>query len=446
MAGIAAVALLAASPIFAGALTIDELRAQVTALLAQIEALQQQLAATTGAPAQTTGTSTTTGATGTAQGTSGAVACPQISRSLQFGSTGDDVSRLQRYLALDPAIYPEALVTGYYGALTEAAVKRWQAKHFVVSSGTPASTGWGVVGPRTAAVLAIQCPPGTVAGGTGSVGGFIKVTPITGPAPLTVTIEATVNTPRSCNAPAYQLDFGDTTSPAQIQVPQGNCNERTQVVTHQYTKPGTYTVTLRAGSHQTSATVTVTGSAQQPDADMLNATPTAGSSPLAVVFSGFVNAAGECNPPEYKIDFGDNQSVVVPVQGCAAHSYSVTHLYGGGNFIARLYRGGTEIATRSISVSGTSETDMAQFSVTPGSGGDPKQVRVEFDLSTSCTGYELDWGDGSSKETQAQGTCEGSSVTKQFTHTYTDTGSYTITLKRGTNLSLVDTAALVISE
>ena len=51
-----------------------------------------------------------------------------ISSTLDIGSTGGDVSTLQTYLATDVALYPQGLVTGYYGALSAAAVQRFQCR------------------------------------------------------------------------------------------------------------------------------------------------------------------------------------------------------------------------------------------------------------------------------------------------------------------------------
>ena len=50
----------------------------------------------------------------------------KIKRSLGRGMSGADVTLLQQILAGDKKIYPEGLVTGYYGALTEKAVKQFQ--------------------------------------------------------------------------------------------------------------------------------------------------------------------------------------------------------------------------------------------------------------------------------------------------------------------------------
>ena len=47
----------------------------------------------------------------------------------------DEVKRLQEQLAKDASLYPEGLTTGYFGSLTEAAVKRLQQKHGLPQTG-----------------------------------------------------------------------------------------------------------------------------------------------------------------------------------------------------------------------------------------------------------------------------------------------------------------------
>ncbi|MBI2100209.1 MAG: peptidoglycan-binding protein [Candidatus Vogelbacteria bacterium] len=54
---------------------------------------------------------------------------------LKEGSIGDQVSLLQALLAADPSIYPEGLITGRFGKLTAAAVKRFQRKHGLLQLG-----------------------------------------------------------------------------------------------------------------------------------------------------------------------------------------------------------------------------------------------------------------------------------------------------------------------
>ncbi|PIT92997.1 MAG: hypothetical protein COU06_02350 [Candidatus Harrisonbacteria bacterium CG10_big_fil_rev_8_21_14_0_10_38_8] len=74
-----------------------------------------------------------------------------ITTSLDIGDRGTEVTELQTFLATDVSIYPSGLVTGYFGQLTKAAVERFQSEQGIVSSGTPATTGYGRVGPMTRA-------------------------------------------------------------------------------------------------------------------------------------------------------------------------------------------------------------------------------------------------------------------------------------------------------
>ena len=69
----------------------------------------------------------------------------KFTRGLQRGASGDDVKELQAFLKRFPDIYPEGLVTGYFGSLTETALKRWQERQGLEAA--------GVVGPKTRAKL-----------------------------------------------------------------------------------------------------------------------------------------------------------------------------------------------------------------------------------------------------------------------------------------------------
>jgi peptidoglycan hydrolase-like protein with peptidoglycan-binding domain len=74
-----------------------------------------------------------------------------LSRGLTIGSEGSDVTVLQEALASMPDIYPEGIVSGYFGSLTVAAVQKFQMKYGVVSSAS--DSGYGYVGPMTRAKL-----------------------------------------------------------------------------------------------------------------------------------------------------------------------------------------------------------------------------------------------------------------------------------------------------
>ncbi len=352
---------------------IAQLQSQLQVLLGQISALQGS---------RTTSTVIPSGGSVAYDSSS----CPLIGRSLTIGSSGDDVMRLQQFLARDVDVYPEGQASGYYGPLTEAAVKRWQVKYHIVSSGTAATTGYGVVGPRTAAAISILCTTGSyagVSGPTGSsapVGGYITVTPISGPAPLRVNVTATINTTHSCTPATYTLDFGDGTLPQQITQTGGNCGESSSTFAHVYPVGGTFLVRLSSGVHQTTATVVVSGGT------------------TAVI----------C-PAGYQAQVVNGTTVCVQNQGTTTN-YS----YGAP--------------------------------VVSSAPNDPLTFTLQFDLPSSCTGYDISWGDGTQHSTQSDGgsSCAQSQSSKSIAHTYASQGAYTIVLKRGASLSRQDDISITI--
>ena len=132
-------------------------QAQVSAIVTMLEAfgadsgtIANVEAALNGTPVSTQTGSTTPSSSGDSQnGPGNATSCMSLSGTLSIGSQGEDVTKLQQFLAKDKSIYPQGLVTGYFGHDTEDAVQRYQAAHGIVATGTPDSTGYGVVGPST---------------------------------------------------------------------------------------------------------------------------------------------------------------------------------------------------------------------------------------------------------------------------------------------------------
>jgi len=68
-----------------------------------------------------------------------------FTKTLRLGMTDAEVFNLQKVLSLDPDIYPEGKITGYFGKATEAAVKKFQQKYGIRVTGE--------VGPQTRAKL-----------------------------------------------------------------------------------------------------------------------------------------------------------------------------------------------------------------------------------------------------------------------------------------------------
>lgn len=96
----------------------------ITTLLQQIQTLQSQLRALQNQTVTEFNTFLTT---------------------LSLGSKGDAVLALQALLAANPDIYPEGLVTGYFGKATEKALKRLQKENGLEQAGR--------TGPRTRQLL-----------------------------------------------------------------------------------------------------------------------------------------------------------------------------------------------------------------------------------------------------------------------------------------------------
>ncbi|RJQ34085.1 hypothetical protein C4568_02995 [Candidatus Parcubacteria bacterium] len=215
--------LITLTPMLASADQIADLQAQILLLSQQLAAMQQQ-----GAP----------------------TGCPTITAPIGPGSSGPNVTTLQQFLARDRNIYPEAQITGYYGTLTTTAVQRFQAKYNIVSSGSPSTTGYGRVGPKTMDVINSMC-----GAASNDVGAFMQVSPTSGDTPLEVVIQVTVNATNSCAAATYKLDYGDQSPVQTIQVPSGVCQPLQQTYRHTYTKSALYQIKLSSGSHSSQAEV-----------------------------------------------------------------------------------------------------------------------------------------------------------------------------------------------
>lgn len=104
------------------------IQAQIQLLLAQINALKAQIA------------QLLLGQIGGGMGTTTPPViipgqCSPIGRDIARGAYGDDVKELQKFLAKHPNLYPEGIITGFYGPHTMQAVKRWQKEHNLPETG-----------------------------------------------------------------------------------------------------------------------------------------------------------------------------------------------------------------------------------------------------------------------------------------------------------------------
>lgn len=142
-------------PVAANAQTTSSLQAQIAALLAQIQQLQGQLNTQSG----TSGTTTTS---------------YSFTKDLTLGSRGADVTALQNMLISAGDL--SASATGYFGALTKAALIKYQAAKGI----SPTS---GYFGPKSRAfVNSVAVSTGTTTGTTTTTTGTTVTTTVTAPA------------------------------------------------------------------------------------------------------------------------------------------------------------------------------------------------------------------------------------------------------------------------
>jgi PKD repeat protein len=462
-------------PLVASADRQSEILKEIAQIFEQIKLLQAQLDAIATNP--TTPTYATTQSTNTSPASGGS--CPVITRNLGIGSEGADVTDLQRYLAQDKSVYPEGVISGYFGSLTQIALQRWQASHGIVSSGTADTTGFGAVGPRTRNAIK-NCGDSV----PNSFGALMQVSPTSGAVPLNVSAKITVNTSKSCSRATYNLDFGDGSASTKITVPENYCKEFNQNVSHTYDSAGIYNVTLGIGNNKTSLSVTVSEGIElynQP-----SVMPSRGPAPLLVQAQATFKAQS-CSSPPYKfqtfrMNFGDGTVEDVYIQNASivptdcgrsitksvSHTYSTSGTYaivleevgpdstGASSILSSLDVGTVEVSGESSTVS--SGIVIGTYSVYPSSGTAPLNVSARFThgLCSEAESWRLDWGDGiSTQETLIRADASSVSCTavlanRIFTHTYGQAGTYSVRFYKGggdvNTAPLVGTRVVIVSQ
>jgi len=416
--------------------TNNVLLQQIAQLLLQVQFLQTQLAVIEG------------GTVGPVIGTPNVVqipttthSCVAITQTLQRGSRGEEVEKLQQYLT-KTGHYTYGEVTGYYGAATEAAVQRFQASRGVVSSGSSETTGYGVVGPATRRALGANC---TGAEFNDAVARNLVVTPEVGPLPLQVTATFSLNG-SSCSS--FSLDWGDGTKPLTFDA--GNTISCTKDIahkraTHTYTVPGNHRVTFRAGRGALSQARVVSQtyvSVGDTAPTGFSIRPTSGSAPLTTSIT-FPVFGSSCT--SYEADWGDgnvDRHEASTYDACTQDSgtQSLTHTYlSADTYTVRFKTGRAPIAQLSINeqwnvVVRDDINPGSAVEIKPTAGTAPLTVMVDmFGFGESCTSYSLDWGDFSSVQEfeAASSSCGTDSFQKTFTHTYIAPGNYVVKTKIG---------------
>ena len=346
----ATVAVALVLPFVASAFTADELQQQIATLLTQVAQLQEKLKSLQGAPS----TPVSVGASAATRNAQ--YVCPTLSRNLRLGAQGQDVLSLQKFL-LAQNLLGAGVTEGSFDAGTENAVRRLQVKYNVVVSGTPTTTGYGVVGPRTRALIALNCniaptaafcplaePPATSCS-TGwqantDSAGCVRSYKCAVPLPQAAT---TTSTAGACTAIALWCPSGtyDQVGP--------NCSH-----------------TCVSGTTQPSST--------------LFATPTSGAAPLLVTFTLFAADTAESGGVYYTIEFGDGQAT----EFARIANPSIMHTYASaGTYTATVTRRtgcsswgcpGSDTVVRTVTITAHATASVLPFSIrSPTSGQSAQQ-------------------------------------------------------------------------
>lgn len=340
-------ALLLVVPFFASALTAGELQQQIADLLAQVARLQEQLKSLQGTPSHSVAVPPAVEATHNA--------CPSLSRNLSLGAQGTDVLSLQQFL-LAQNLLGAGAAQGSFDAATENAVRSWQASHGIVSSGTASSTGYGVVGPRTRALIALNC----------------NLVPAAASCPLAQPPTTSCSTGWRANTDAS----GCVTSyKCALPLPQATSTAGACTAIALLCPPGTHDEVGPNCSHSCVA------GAQQ--SSILSAAPTTGAAPLLVTFALSATDGTGSNGISYAIDFGDGQATVF----ARIPAPSLQHTYASaGTYTATV----TRVSDCSSWGCLGSNTRVGTATITAGSTAGTST----FSISVSASGQSVRQGEG----------------------------------------------------
>ncbi len=233
-------------------------------------------------------------------------------------------------------------------------------------------------------------------------------TPLTGAAPLIVSVDASASSDLDGVISTYSWDFGDG------QTGSGATSS------HGFVAQGTYTVTLTVtdddgGVDSSTATVVVSAGNLAPVASFTT-TPTTGSLPLVVQVDASASSDSDGTIASYSWNFGNGQSGSGVT---ASYGYTVQ-----GSYVITLTvvdnSGATNTSAVTVVVAGANVTPVASFTATPTSGDAPLVVQFDGSGSSDSDGsisiYSWDFDDGQF--------ASGATVS----HTYTAAGTYAATL------------------
>lgn len=234
--------------------------------------------------------------------------------------------------------------------------------------------------------------------------------PLTGAAPLLVSVDASASSDSDGTIASYSWNFGD------------GSNASGATTSHTYTTPGTYSLALTVvdddgASASMTRTITVTGAGNVAPVAAIAATPLSGTAPLNVSFNGGGSTDSDGSIASYNWTFGD---------GSNATGVTTQHTYSNaGSYTATLRvtdnNGASGSQTVQIVVSAPQNTPpSASFVAAPTTGTAPLLVTLNANQSSdgdgSIVSYSWSFGDGAN----------GSG--KNTVHTFSQPGTYVLAL------------------
>ncbi|MBI5644600.1 peptidoglycan-binding protein [Candidatus Kaiserbacteria bacterium] len=320
-----------AAPFAASALSIEELQAQIKELLGKVATLQIQLkealnASTTSSPIMVK-----------PDPVFNHRVCGLLNRNLVSGIQGDDVRGLQEFLHDEGFLSTEA--SGYFGAMTKAALANWQTSQGVSAIGS--------FGPISRERIKHWC------GGDGNSARF-SAEPRRGAAPLTVVFKTNVtlaNPNYVADAGDYKIVFGDGGEEKFSCTGPNSMCPGPHRIDHTYRADGTYVATLvhygyfgppgPSGLPERVVGRVIIYVGDSPN-DRFSADPERGPAPLSVHFA-YKPATDE--DARYWIDFGDGQGQVMDVERiycikapCISPSVAKHTYQSAGTYVAAVSR------------------------------------------------------------------------------------------------------------
>jgi len=239
-------------------------------------------------------------------------------------------------------------------------------------------------------------------------GASFTASPLTGAAPLIVSVDATASTDSDGTISSYSWDFGDGQTGSGVSSSHGFVAQGTYLIT--------LTVTDNDGGVDTSTATVVVATGNVAPVASFTATPTSGSLPLVVQVDASASSDADGTISSYSWNFGNGQTGSGVT---ASHGYTVQ-----GSYVITLTvvdnSGAIDTSTTTIVVAAANVSPVASFTATPTSGDAPLVVQFDGTGSSDSDGsisiYSWDFDDGQF--------ASGSTVS----HTYTAQGTYAAVL------------------